>query len=69
MAQATINDSGLKKLVSTLFVNLYANSFLTRFTNIDNNFNDCYTNTAINTSDIKTNASNIKTFGLPFGSI
>jgi hypothetical protein len=62
MAQTTINDSGLKKLISTLFVNLYAKSFLARFTSIDNNFNDCYSNNS-------TNATNIKSFGVPFGSL
>jgi hypothetical protein len=76
MARIIINDSGLKKLISTLFINLYTRSFLTRFTNIDNNFNDCYSssatnasNIAINTSNIATNNSNIKSFGLPFGSL
>jgi hypothetical protein len=76
MTQTIINDSGLKKLISTFFINLYAGSFLARFTSIDNNFNDCYSNIATNTSNIATNtsniatnATNIKAFGSPFGSL
>jgi hypothetical protein len=69
MAQITINDSGLKKLISALFMNLYAKSFLTRFTSIDNNFNDCYAGNSTNAANNTTNATNIKSFGLPFGSI